>query len=146
MVFFPVQCWLELLAQHWTRILPVRCSVNNIKPTLNRNFACAVLPRTSWKTQHKDCTCAMLFQEYQDNIQQEFSMWNIVQSLSDNKSRVQCCCKGIKTSMNRFFHVQCYPKSIKTTLKKNFLCGMLSGSSWTRLHKVFTSAMLSQFY
>ena len=86
-----MQCCLEPLGQHCTRILFVQFCPKCMKATLKSIFSCAMLSRASWTTLHKDFTYA-----------------------------VQCCAKCIKTSLNKFFPVQCCPKSIKTTLTRIF--------------------------
>ena len=43
-----------------------------------------MLSEASWTTLHKDFTCAMLSQEYYDNIEEQFFLYSIAWSLLDN--------------------------------------------------------------
>ena len=159
-----MQCCLDPLGQHCTRILPVQCYPKSVKTTLNRNFSCAMLSGASWTSFYKDFTYAMLSEEYSDNIEQFLFLCNVVWSLLDNIAQgfylcnifprvlrqhwtgilpVQCCLEPLGQHCARLF-VQCCPKGIKTTLNRKFSCAMLSRASWTTLHKDFICAMLSQ--
>ena len=64
---FSMQCCQEPLGEHCTTFLPMECCRNSIKTTLNRVF-----------------TCAMLSQDYQDNIEQDFYLCNVVWRFLDN--------------------------------------------------------------
>ena len=46
----------------------------------------------SWTTLHKDFTCAMLSQEYLNNIEQEFFLFKVVWSLLDNIAQGHSTC------------------------------------------------------
>ena len=95
-------------------------------------------------------------QEYYNNTEEDFFMYNVVWSDLDNIVKgiypVQCCSMSIKTTgfflvkcclehlgqhWLRYLIVQCCCKRIKTTLKRIFYCVMLPGSSRTTLHRVF---------
>ena len=163
---FSVQCCLEPIGQHCTRLLPVQCCPHSIKTILNRNFSCAMWSWANWTKLHKIFTCVMLSQEYWDNIKQEFFQCNVVWNLLDNIAQrlylcnvvsrvlllywteffhVQFFLEALGEHCKRFLPVQCCPKSIKTTLNRVFSCAMFSGANWTTLDKVFTCAMLSQY-
>ena len=115
--FIPVQCCLEPLAQHWTKFLPaVQCCLKSIKTTLNWIF-----------------TCAMLSQEYEDNIEQDFFLCSVVWSLLDNIAQ-------------SFYLCNIVPRVIKTTSNRLFSYAMLSWDSWATLNRIFSCAILSQEY
>ena len=69
-----------------------------------------MLSGLSWATLRRVFACAMLSQEYYDNIAQRFFMCNVV----------WCCLDNMAQGFFIYF-VQCCPKKIKTTLKKVFL-------------------------
>ena len=102
------------------------CSDNNAP-----SFSCAMFSGVSWAILQQVFTCAMLFQEYYDNTEQNFFMQNVVWSHFDNIAQ------GI-------LPMQCWSKSIKTTLNRVFFLCNVVWVSCTTLHKVFSCAMLSQ--
>ena len=75
--FFPVECCLESLGQHWTGFLVVQYCPKSITTLLNRIFSCEMLSGASCG-QH--CTGFL---------------------------PVQYCPKSIKTTLNKIFSVQC---------------------------------------
>ena len=127
-MLFSVQCYLQLLGQHYTKFSLVQCCLKSIMTTLNRNFSCAMLSGTSWATLHTVFTCAMLTQGYLDNIEQNF------------------CLEALGQHCTRLLPVQYCRKRIKATLNIIFSCVMLSVASRTTLPRGFTCAILSQKY
>ena len=106
--FFLVQCCPEPQV--------AKCCPRSIKTTLHRVFSCALLSGASRTTLIRVFTSVMLFQEYLDNITQDFFLCNIVLSI----------------------------KSIKKTLNRFFSCAQLSRASRTTWHRIFTCVILSQ--
>ena len=69
---FPLQCCLEPLGQHSTKFLPVKCCPKSVKTTLKVIFSCPTFSEASLTKLHKVFTCAMLSQEFWDNIEHDF--------------------------------------------------------------------------
>ena len=61
------------------RVFPVQCIPRSIKTTLHRIFSFAISSVVSRTTLHRVLTCARLFQEYCDNIAEDFFLCNVVQ-------------------------------------------------------------------
>ena len=98
-----------------------------------RIFSCEMFSGGSWTTLHKVFTCAMLSQDYYDNIEQDLFLDNVFWRLLDNIA--QCCLEPTGQNCTKFLPVQCCPNSMKTKLNRIFSCVMLSGASWITLHK-----------
>ena len=134
---FPVQCCLDPLGQHCTRILHVQCCPKSIEITFNSIFSSAMLYRASWTTLHKDFTCS-------------FFTYNVVPRVLWKHCTVffsvQCCLDHLGQHCASILPVQFCPKSIKITLIRNFPCEVLSRASSAKLQKDFTSATFSQEY
>ena len=75
--FYSVQCCLESLGQHCTEFLLVQCCPKSITTLLNRSFSYEMFSEGSWTTLHKAFTCAMLSQDYYDNIEQDLFLGNV---------------------------------------------------------------------
>ena len=118
MGFLHVQCCPVVLRKHWTGFFPVEC--------------CLEFLGQHWTTLHKAFTCAMLSQEYKDNIE----CWTGFFPL-------HYCLEPLGQHCTRFLPVQCCLKSIDTTLCSNFTCAVLSGASRRTLHWVFTCELLA---
>ena len=82
-IFF-MQCCLEPLRQHYIGFLPVQCCPKSIKETLHRIFTYTKLSGASPVKLQRVFPCAMLSQQCQDNISQDFSLYKVVWSLLDN--------------------------------------------------------------
>ena len=128
-----MQCCLDPLGQHCTRILPVQCCPNSIETTFNSIFSSAMLYRASWTTLLKDFTCSFFYLQCCPQ--------SIVKTLNSIFS-VKCCLDHLGQHCTSILPVQFCPKSIKITLNRNFPCAMLSRASWTTLYKDFTCASL----
>ena len=98
--------------------------------------SCAMLSGVSRVTLHRFFTCAMLSQDYYDNIEQNFFMYNVVWSLLDNivegftsEMLSQECQDNIEQD---FFSMQCCLDSLRQHWTKllmkmmiNCSCGMV---------------------
>ena len=140
-VIFPVQCCLEPLEQHSTRILLVQCYPISIKTTLNSIFSCAMLSQASWTTLHKDFTCAICTKGIETTLNSIFSVQCCLGPLGQNFTKillcnvvprvlrqhwrlffpVQFCLEPLRQHSTRISPVQCCPKSIKTSLNRIFV-------------------------
>ena len=90
---------------NFSMLLLVQCSAKSIKTTLNNIFSCAMLSQAS---SLKDFTCAMLSQEYWNNIEQFLFLCNVVSSLLDNIA--QGCYLwnlALRVLITEIFPVQC---------------------------------------
>ena len=157
--YFPVQCCLRLLGEHWTAFLSAQCCPKSINTTLNRIFFLVqwcleplgqhrlklllvqCCPKSIKTTLNRIFSCAMLSQENYNNIEKDLFLCNVFWTLLDNLAQIFLLCNGVPTKLRQhwtgFVPVQCCPKSIKTTLNRIFSCAMLSGDSWKTLPKVF---------
>ena len=62
--FYPVQCCLESLGQHYKEFLLVQYCPKSITTLLNRIYSWVMFSRSCWTTLHKVFTFAMLFEKY----------------------------------------------------------------------------------
>ena len=146
--FFPVQCSLEPLKQYCGFFL---C---NIVPGVLRQhctgFFLCMLSVASRTTLHRVLTCAILFQRYWDNNDQNFSFVMSGASRTTLHRDLFNLCKVVQGVLRqhcrRFFPVQLCPKSIKTRFNKIFSDALSSSASRTTLHRVLTCARLSLEY
>ena len=81
---FSVQCCQKVLGKHCTSLLPVQCCPKRIKTTMNRIFSCAILSGASRAILSRVFPSAMLFQEYEDKIEHDFFLCNVVWKLLGN--------------------------------------------------------------
>ena len=144
----------------------MQCCPKSIKAKLLRIGFYTMLSGASQTTLHRVFSCAMLPQDYQDNIKQDFFLCNVVWSHSQyfiGFWPVQYYLKSIKTTLDRFFSstmsleplrqyciefsaVKCCCNSIKPTLHRIFSDAILSGAFQATFHRVVTCLMLSQEY
>ena len=147
-----MECGLEPLGQHCTRILPVQCYIKDTKPTFNSSFSWEMLSGASWIILYLCNVVPLVLRQHSTEI---FSSAVLSQVSCTRILLVQCCLESIKTTLNSLFSsamlsrvsratLQCCPKDIKPTLSRNFSCAMLSRVFWSTLHKNFTTAKLSQ--
>ena len=107
--FFYVQCCLEPLEQHRTRILPVavQCCSKRIKTARKRIFSCTMFYGTSRTTLHR------VFP-------------------------VQCCPRSIKTTLHRIFSYSMLFGASWATLHNISTCVMFSKSIKRTLNAIFS--------
>ena len=66
----------------------------------------------------------MVSQEYKDNIEQHFFLYNVVPRV-------------LRQHLTGFLLVQCCPRSIKTKLNRIFYCKMLSQEDQDKIEQIF---------
>ena len=93
-----------------------------------------------WDNIAQDFSCAMLSQEYYDNVEQ--CCPRSIKTILHKIFPVQCCLEALRQHCIGFGPGQCCPKSIKTKLNKIISCVLLSGASKTTLHMVFICAII----
>ena len=84
----------------------------------------------SWTKLHNFFTCTRLSQEYEDNIEQDFYLGNVVPRVLKRHWRgslpVEYCLEPLGQHKTKFLTVKCCPKCIKITLNRIvFLCNAL---------------------
>ena len=121
-----MQYCLEPLRQHCIGLWPVQCHPKGIKATLHRICSYTELSGASGTRLHRVFTCAMLSQQYNDNIKQDFFFL------------IQSCLELLGQYCIGFWPVQCFPRSTKKTLQRIFSDAKLSTASRATLHNFFS--------
>ena len=104
---------------------------SNVGQTTVPWVSCAVFSGVSWVTLHRVFSSAILSEEYQDNIEQDFYMCNVAWSLFDKISQgfyqcTQCCPQSIRTTLNRTLSVQCCLERLGQYCSRFLSCTVLS--------------------
>ena len=144
--YFPAQCCLEPLGQHYTSFLPVPCYLKSVKTTLNKIFF----------------LCDFVWSLF-DKIAQGFYLCHVVSKLLRHhwtRFEQQCCLEPLGQHYTKLF-VQCWPRAhihvfagnnlysvlliclSQPTLLKRITYAMLAHSPWTTLQsKISYSVVL----